>query len=113
VGRPQPQRRGPTLARGPAPGRAVQLDPIRPKLILPGIKRLKLTCHLLLSTSAFEINLRRYTLAQLGLERFFVLEGGGSGGGVQVDGIEEMLAGSMGGLPFEAGAYTRSILSST
>ena len=43
-------------------GRAVQVDPIKPMLKPPGTKRLKLNCDVLLSTSAFKINLRRYTL---------------------------------------------------
>jgi hypothetical protein len=42
-------------------GRAVQVDPIKPKLKPPGTKRLKLNCDALLSTSAFKLNLRRYT----------------------------------------------------
>jgi len=42
-------------------GRSVQIDPIKPKLKPPGIKRLKLNCDMLLSTSAFRINLRRYS----------------------------------------------------
>jgi hypothetical protein len=42
-------------------GRAVQVDPIKPKLKPPGTKRLKLNCDVLLSTSAFKFNLRRYT----------------------------------------------------
>jgi ABC-type oligopeptide transport system ATPase subunit len=44
-------------------GRAVQVDPIKLKLKPPGTKRLKLNCDVLLSTSAFEFNLRRYTSA--------------------------------------------------
>ncbi len=43
-------------------GKAVQVDPVKPKLKLPGTKRLKLKCHVLRSTSAFRFNLRRYTL---------------------------------------------------
>jgi len=43
-------------------GRVVQVDPVKPKLKLPGTKRLKLKCHVLRSTSAFRFNLRRYTL---------------------------------------------------
>jgi hypothetical protein len=56
-------------------GEALQVDPIRPKLKPPGIKRLKLDCELLLSTSAFEFKLRRYTTAH---DRFgnACLEGG-------------------------------------
>jgi hypothetical protein len=42
-------------------GRAVQVDPMKPKLKSPGTMRLKLTCEILLSTSAFKFNLRRYT----------------------------------------------------
>ena len=41
-------------------GRAVQVEPIKPKLKPPGTKRLKLKCVILLSTSAFKFNLRRY-----------------------------------------------------
>ena len=44
-------------------GRAVQADPIKHKFKPPGTKRLQLNCDVLLSTSAFKINLRRYTLA--------------------------------------------------
>ena len=39
----------------------MQVDPIKPKLKPPGTKRLKLKCDVLLSTSAFKFNLRRYT----------------------------------------------------
>jgi len=45
------------------PGRAVQVDPIKPTLEAPGIKRLKLKLDILLSTFAFKFNLRRYNLA--------------------------------------------------
>jgi hypothetical protein len=38
----------------------VQVDPIKPKLRPPGTKLLKLKCDILLSTSAFRFNLRRY-----------------------------------------------------
>ena len=38
----------------------MQVDPIKPKLKPPGTKRLRLKCDLLLSTSAFKFNLRRY-----------------------------------------------------
>ena len=34
---------------------------MKPKLKPPGTKRLKLKCDILLSTSAFEFNLRRYS----------------------------------------------------
>ena len=43
-------------------GRAVQADPIKPKLTPPGTKRLTLNSDILLSTSAFKFNLRRYTV---------------------------------------------------
>jgi len=42
-------------------GRAVQVDPIRPKLKPPGIKRLKLETDGLLSNFGFKFSLRRYT----------------------------------------------------
>jgi len=41
---------------------AVQVDPMKPKLTPPGIKRLKLMCNILLSTSAFKFDLRRYNV---------------------------------------------------
>jgi hypothetical protein len=40
-------------------GRAVLLDPAKPKLKPPGTKRLKLNFDMLLSTSAFKSNMRR------------------------------------------------------
>jgi len=43
-------------------GRAVQADPIKPTLKPTGTKRLKLKCDILLSTSAFKFNLRRYIM---------------------------------------------------
>ena len=42
-------------------GRTVQVDPCKAKLKPPGTKRLKLNCDILLSTSGFKFNLRRYT----------------------------------------------------
>jgi len=42
----------------------VQVDPIKPKLKIHGIRRLKLTCDVLLSTSAFKFNLRRYNVSR-------------------------------------------------
>jgi hypothetical protein len=39
----------------------VQIDPIKPKLKPPGTKRFNPNCDVLLSTSAFKFNLRRYT----------------------------------------------------
>jgi hypothetical protein len=53
-------RRGCHRRRG-ALGEAVQLDPIKPKLKPPGTKRLKLKIDVLLSTSAFKFNPRRYS----------------------------------------------------
>ena len=50
-------RRGPG---GPACGRALQADPMKPKLKPPGTKRLKLNRDILLSTSAFKFTLRCY-----------------------------------------------------
>jgi len=38
----------------------VQLDPVKPTLKAPGIKRLKLECDELVSTCAFKFKLRRY-----------------------------------------------------
>ena len=38
----------------------MQVDPIKPKLTLPGTKRLKLKCDVPLSKFAFNFNLRRY-----------------------------------------------------
>ena len=49
-------------AEPPEPGRAVQVDPIKPKEKPPGTKRLKLKCEILPSTFAFNSNLRRYNL---------------------------------------------------
>jgi hypothetical protein len=47
----------------------VQVDPIKPKLKPPGTKRLKLKCDILLSNSAFKVNLRRYIVVALPLSR--------------------------------------------
>ena len=44
----------------PPHGRAVQVDPTKPKLKPPRTKHLKLKCDTLLQTSAFKFNLRRY-----------------------------------------------------
>jgi len=46
-------------------GRAVQLDPIKPELKPPGTKRLKVKCDMLLSNSAFKLNLRRYIMNEM------------------------------------------------
>ena len=50
----------PHLRPAVAQGRAVQFDPMKPKLKPPGTKRSKLNCDVLLSTSAFKLKLRRY-----------------------------------------------------
>jgi len=50
----------PARVRRRAPGRAVQVDPIKPTLRAPGTQHLKPKCDKLLSNSAFEFNLRRY-----------------------------------------------------
>ena len=44
------------------PGRAVQVEPRKPMLKPPGTEHLKLNCDILLSTFAFNFNLRRYNL---------------------------------------------------
>jgi len=54
---PQPHNSDPLAALG----RAVQVDPIKPMLIGPGTKRLKLEHRCLLSSFAFNFNLRRYS----------------------------------------------------
>jgi hypothetical protein len=43
-------------------GTAVQVDPIKPKLKPTGTERLKQNCDILLSNSAFNVNLRRYKM---------------------------------------------------
>ena len=48
----------------PEPGRAVQVDPIKPVLKAPGTMRLKLKYGKLLSSFAVKSNLRRYSLAE-------------------------------------------------
>jgi len=52
---------GDDVRRHGAQGKALQVDPIKPTLKLPGTKRLKLNCDILLSTYAFKFNLRRHT----------------------------------------------------
>ena len=39
----------------------MRVDPIKAKLKPPGTKRSRLNCDVLLSISAFKVNLRRYT----------------------------------------------------
>ena len=50
------------------PGRAVQLDPIKPTFKAPEIKSLKLEYDRPLSQFAFKFNLRRYIQAQKVME---------------------------------------------
>jgi hypothetical protein len=47
----------------PPPGRAVQVHPVKPTLKAPGTKRLKLKYNILLSSFAFNFNLRQYSRA--------------------------------------------------
>ena len=65
----------------------MQLDPIKPMLKPPGTTHLKLKCDELLSSFAFKFNLRRYTVDRKRVNEF--------------------------GRAYEAGAYTRSLQSST
>ena len=55
---------GPPPPPGPAPGRVVQVDPIKPTLIAPGSERLKLNYDDPLSNFAFNFYLRRYNLGR-------------------------------------------------
>jgi hypothetical protein len=50
-----------------AHGRPVQVDPIKPTLKAPGSKRLKLKSEELLSSFAFNFNLRPYIMARVAL----------------------------------------------
>ena len=51
---------------GADPGRAVQVDPIKPTLKAPGTKRSKLKYDEALLNFAFNFNMRRYILAEEG-----------------------------------------------
>ena len=55
--------KGTRLQAGDGQGRAVQVDPLKPKLKPPTNKLLKLRCVVPLSNFAFKFNLRRYTKA--------------------------------------------------
>jgi len=57
------QRRAGAGGGGRGHGRRVQVDPIKAKLKPPGTKRLKPSYDVLLSSSAFKFNLRRYSMA--------------------------------------------------
>ena len=85
-------RGGAGVHQAAAQGEAAQVDPINPTFKAPGTKRLKQKNDELLSSFAFKINLRRYTM---GPETDFVLVSCGGAG-----------------MP-EAGAYTRPLFSST
>jgi len=54
----------------------VQVDPIKPALKPPGVKRLKLKHDELLSNFAFNVNLRRYTMVVCGNSEKDALEAG-------------------------------------
>jgi len=72
------ERTDPVRARGAAVahlrdlrgGRVVHVEPMKPTLMAPGIKRLKPKYDGLLSSSAFKFNLRRYTEAAKLAEKF-------------------------------------------
>jgi hypothetical protein len=66
-----------------ARGRTVQVDPIKPKLELPGTKRLKLKCEEPLSKFGFKFNVRRYTVERVDVRGR--RSGRAPGGAVQVD----------------------------
>jgi len=51
---------GAAAAAGAEPGRPVQVDPMKPVLAPPGTNRLTLECDTLLSSFAFNSNLRRF-----------------------------------------------------
>jgi len=77
---------------------------MKPTLKSPGTERLKLKCDMLLSTSAFKFNLRRYIKVKI--------VGGGhkaiTGGGWRVDKLANRVTFSR-----QAGAYTRSLFGSS
>jgi hypothetical protein len=58
----------------------VQVDPMNPKLKPPGTKRLKLKCDILLSTSGFKLNLRRYKEVDVAVAASASVVGGSVGG---------------------------------
>ena len=88
------QRAPPGAGHARQPGRAVQVDPMKPTLKPPGTKRLKLKCDVPLSSFAFKFNSRRVN--QMAEELHTRLHAH---------------AAVWGGL--EAGAYTRPPLSSS
>jgi len=60
-----PGHGGQQSGQQPGLGRAVQVDPIKPKLKPPGTKRLKLKYDKPLSKSAFKFNLHHYSLVDV------------------------------------------------
>ena len=80
----------------------MQVEPIKPKLKQPITKRLKLTCDVLLPTSAFNFNVRRYIweLQDQNRKQLQVIR--------QLSGDQEDM-----GERLKVGAYTRPLLSST
>jgi len=73
-------------------GKAVRVDPIEPKLITPGTKRLKLKCDEMLRNVAFKFNLRRYTkVDMLAVPTTFRPSWTNPGWAAQVDPIKPML----------------------
>jgi len=90
----QPRRGGAVVGLGR--GRAEQVDPMKPMLIAPGTKRLKLKHDVPPSNFAIKLNLRRYSVGQHDDAR-------GGWRGVEVDADSGLVA----------GAYTRPLLSST
>jgi len=84
---------------------------MKPKLKPPGTRRLKLKCDVLLSTSAFKFNLRRYTKADVCDSSSSFLQGGASKGAGEYP-FDDTGRGE-GEVSSEAGAYTRSLFSST
>jgi len=106
----------------------VQLDPMKPKSKLPGAKRLKLKCDIMLSTGAFKYNLRRHNegaqhvvgprdpaalaalLGAAGAEAVAALEAKVA---VTPDNLWRRAPAPGGAGTSEAGAYTRSLFGST
>jgi hypothetical protein len=78
-------------------GRAVQVDPIKPMLTPPGTQRLKLKYDDVLSNFRFKIDLRRYN----------------SGMPPKAMGEFVKAVAAMRGRTYEAGAYTRTLFSTT
>jgi len=86
-------------------GRAVQVDPFRPTLKAPRTKRLTQKYDGLLSSFAFNFNLRRYTTVLARVRRF--------GQWTAKNAIQLSARADSPLSMFEAGAYTRPSFSST